>query len=72
MCLSQTVNSIGLVFDIVGIFILVKDQWRALPKVGLIGIIHGKKSVTEIINKFRIGVIFVIAGFIFQLISNFL
>lgn len=68
----KVVNSIGLFLDIVGIIILVKDQWRALPKESVIGIVYDRKEVTEIVNKFRIGIIFVIFGFIFQIISNFL
>ena len=73
MCLNpKVVNSIGLILDIVGIIILVKDQWRALPKESVLGIVYDKEEVTKIVTKFRIGVIFIIAGFAFQLISNFL
>lgn len=72
MCLSQTINSIGLIFNMAGVIILVKDQWRALPKTGVIGIIHSKKAVAGIVNKFKMGVMLLIAGFFIQLISNFL
>lgn len=74
MCFSpKFVNSIGLSFDIVGILILVKDQWRTMPKIaGGIAIETDQKAIENNKKSFRIGVIFVLSGFIFQLISNWI
>lgn len=65
MCLSATVvNSVGLLFDIVGAFILFffglpTGQWWYLPK--------GKTPRLP-----YLGLSFLILGFTLQLISNFL
>jgi len=76
MCLylnPKAVNSIGLLFDIIGIIILVKDQWRAEQKIAVGTSYETDQKVIEDNKKwFRIGVIFVLSGFIFQLISNWL
>lgn len=70
LTLSKLINSIGLVFDILGFIILLRkskyhDDELNTPYLAWKGV----KIVLDI-KRFRWGISFVLVGFILQLLSN--
>jgi hypothetical protein len=74
MCLPKSINSIGLLFDIIGILILFTIDFKMIGLGGHNLYIGGPADIEVKKEKRQAywGVGFIIAGFIFQLISNFL
>ncbi|MBC7557527.1 MAG: hypothetical protein H7195_11265 [Chryseobacterium sp.] len=76
---SNLINSIGLVFDIIGVILLFKYGLPSeVSKTGAIGLIMEQTDESEVAkwrkyNLFsKIGLSFILVGFLFQLVSNFI
>jgi hypothetical protein len=78
MNIPNLTNNIGLIFDIIGVIILFKyglpEKFNKRPRLLLEGDLSPKEQKENkiIIQWSYCGLIFLLSGFIFQLISNFL
>jgi hypothetical protein len=74
MCSPRAINSIGLIFDIIGILILFTMDFKIIGLGGHNLYVGGpaEGEVKKEKRKAYLGLGFIVIGFVLQLISNFL